>query len=153
MFIGLQSSELKTRQSSPGEELVGGDIEVDGEPSSYESGAFTKSDHVSNKDGDNSCEIHEDEYISTDKTLTPDEHLVCLARFHRLLADHLFTNGQHKAALALAKAGPAASLCLTDIYEEAVAIEEALVRGDTSPAHAWCQEANFKLKKIEVGSR
>ncbi|CAI2738668.1 unnamed protein product [Dicrocoelium dendriticum] len=73
-----------------------------------------------------------------------------LTRFHRHLADYLFTCGYPKAALNLARENPELSvLCLSDLYEEAVVIEDALHRGDTGPAHAWLQEANFKLRKNE----
>ncbi|KAL7060815.1 hypothetical protein AAHC03_09678 [Spirometra sp. Aus1] len=81
--------------------------------------------------------------------LTPPEQRVFIARFHRLLADHLFCLGHYRSALSLAKSSSAGCLCLTDIYEEAIAISEALLRGDTGPAHQWIQEANYKLKKSE----
>ncbi|KAF7259930.1 hypothetical protein EG68_02779 [Paragonimus skrjabini miyazakii] len=78
------------------------------------------------------------------------EQNMCLTRFQRQLADYLFACGFPKAALHLAREKPELSqLCLTDLFEEAVVIEDALYRGDTGPAHAWLQEANFKLKKNE----
>ncbi|VDM05730.1 unnamed protein product, partial [Schistocephalus solidus] len=82
--------------------------------------------------------------------LTPPEQRVFIARFHRLLADHLFCLGHYRSALSLAKSSSAGCLCLTDIYEEAIVISEALLRGDTCPAHQWIQEANYKLKKSEA---
>ncbi|VDN10822.1 unnamed protein product [Dibothriocephalus latus] len=99
-----------------------------------------------------------DEYFSEEMELVAAckrriEHLkeqrVFIARFHRLLADHLFCLGHYRSALSLAKSSSAGCLCLTDIYEEAIVISEALLRGDTGPAHQWIQEANYKLKKSE----
>ncbi|VDP92629.1 unnamed protein product [Echinostoma caproni] len=78
------------------------------------------------------------------------EEVTCMTRFQRHLADYLFANGYPKSALKLARDRPELSeLCLTELFEEAVQIEDALYRGDTGPAHNWIQEANFKLKKSE----
>ncbi|KAG5447093.1 Macrophage erythroblast attacher [Clonorchis sinensis] len=78
------------------------------------------------------------------------EQALFLTRFQRHLADYLFTCGYPKAALKLANENPdLKELCLTELFEEAVLIEDALARGDTGPAHSWLQEANFKLKKNE----
>lgn len=79
------------------------------------------------------------------------EEVTCVTRFQRHLADYLFANGYPKAALNLARDRPELNeLCLTELFEEAVQIEDALYRGDTGPAHNWLQEANFKLKRTEV---
>ncbi|TPP58242.1 Erythroblast macrophage protein EMP [Fasciola gigantica] len=78
------------------------------------------------------------------------EEVTCVTRFQRHLADYLFASGYPKAALKLARDRPELNeLCLTELFEEAVQIEDALLRGDTGPAHNWLQEANFKLKKSE----
>lgn len=82
------------------------------------------------------------------EALTPEEQCVFIERFHRLLSNHLFAEGYYKAALGLAKNTGGESL--TTVYEEAVNIQDALLRGETSLAHKWFQETNYKMKKQEV---
>ncbi|VDQ06091.1 unnamed protein product [Trichobilharzia regenti] len=77
-----------------------------------------------------------------------DESSVSLARFQRHLTDYLFTSGQPQSALKFAQEKQElGDLCMLEVYDEAVSIEKALLEGDTGPAFAWLQEANFKLKK------
>ncbi|CAH8833268.1 unnamed protein product [Trichobilharzia szidati] len=77
-----------------------------------------------------------------------DESSVSLARFQRHLTDYLFTSGQPQSALKFAQEKPElGDLCMLEVFDEAVSIEKALLEGDTGPAFAWLQEANFKLKK------
>ncbi|CAH8461268.1 unnamed protein product [Heterobilharzia americana] len=103
-----------------------------------------KSEELISKSGNNESET----------TLKPhcsypfDECTVNLARFQRHLTDYLFTNGQPQSALKFAQEKPElGDLCMMEVFDEAVSIEKALLEGDTGPAFAWLQEANFKLKK------
>lgn len=84
----------------------------------------------------------------------PMNHAACLTRFHRHLADHLFARGYTKAALKLARSRPElGELCLIELFEEAISIEDTLRQGNTGPSHAWLQEVNFKLRRNETNSQ
>ncbi|KAL3307563.1 hypothetical protein Ciccas_013920, partial [Cichlidogyrus casuarinus] len=96
-------------------------------------------------------ETKKEEKVEKEKIepLTASDQKAHVSRFYRLLSDHLFITGHINSAIDLAKTGPASHLSLIDIYSECARIKEALLNGDTSPAHAWYQESQYKLKKTD----
>lgn len=72
------------------------------------------------------------------------------ARFNRLFAEHLFAMGHYQSALALMNQIPDSDKIFVRIIEEALSIQDALVRGDTKPAHKWFADSGFRLKHMEV---
>ncbi|KAM7542488.1 hypothetical protein Aperf_G00000004780 [Anoplocephala perfoliata] len=72
------------------------------------------------------------------------------ARFNRLFAEHLFAMGHYQSALALMNQIPDPDTIFVKIIEEALSIQEALLRGDTKPAHKWFTDSSFRLKHVET---
>ncbi|CAH8452621.1 unnamed protein product [Schistosoma turkestanicum] len=103
------------------------------------------------KSEESMSKVNSNESDITPKRCSPhsvDKRALCLARFQRHLTDYLFTSGQPLSALKFAQEkAELGDLCMMEVFDEAVSIEKALLEGDTGPAFAWLQEANFKLKK------
>lgn len=88
----------------------------------------------------------------TTNTIPPPHYdkPVFSARFNRLLAEHLFAMGHYQSALALVNQIHDCDKIFVRIIEEAIAIREALLHGETKSAHKWFNESNFRLKHSEV---
>ncbi|VDO03885.1 unnamed protein product [Rodentolepis nana] len=88
----------------------------------------------------------------TTNTIPPPHYdkPVFSSRFNRLLAEHLFAMGHYHSALALIKQVPDYDKIFVRIIEEAIFIQEALIRGETKPAHKWFNESNFRLKHSDL---
>ncbi|KAM3179305.1 hypothetical protein ACTXT7_000879 [Hymenolepis weldensis] len=88
----------------------------------------------------------------TTNTIPPSHYdkPVFSARFNRLLAEHLFAMGHYQSALALVNQIHDCDKIFVRIIEEAIAIREALLHGETKSAHKWFNESNFRLKHSET---